>query len=161
MLTNVALQPGLGLSVAAELNNTKFGTLSSAYTTSANIINIQQIFFLYPEFTRMSLEFIQDHKGVFTIVELLTISEAISQEAPEFNGYVLVVSGDKDFIVCGGNCFQATDGSENLLEASQKLFPSASNFSINIPARTGHLINGHFSAPETFRFITEWIDEQA
>lgn len=60
-------------------------------------------------------------------------------------------------VVCGGNCFQHLDASADLIQPSRVLFPSASQFSTYIPADTGHLINGHFSAAQTYQVIEQWI----
>jgi hypothetical protein len=48
------------------------------------------------------------------------------------------------------------DGSPNLIEPSKRLFPAVSDFSIYIPAETGHGINAHFSAPEVYRTMQDF-----
>jgi hypothetical protein len=52
------------------------------------------------------------------------------------------------------------DGSLNLIEPSKKLFPAVSDFSFGIPAETGHGINAHYSAPEVYRTMQEWIKDR-
>ena len=49
------------------------------------------------------------------------------------------------------------DGSPNLIEPTKQLFPAVSNFSIYIPAETGHGINAHYSAPEVYRVMQKWM----
>lgn len=63
-------------------------------------------------------------------------------------------------IECGGNCYQALDGEANLLQPAKKLFPASSDFSIYIPGETGHAVNMHYSAPETFVVIQDWIKKR-
>ncbi|THH16274.1 hypothetical protein EW146_g4350 [Bondarzewia mesenterica] len=136
---------------------TRFGSLSNSYMATADIANVQQMFFYYPEFSYTSLELAEELKGIMTLGELFTIAEVFSQPAFNYTGSILVVSGDKDFVVCGGNCYQSVNGSANLLEPARMLFPAASKFSTYIPARVGHAINAHFGAPDTYRVIEEWI----
>lgn len=80
---------------------------------TASIVNVQQVFFHYPEFSicrlspasflippadvaQASLELAERLKGVTTIGELLTITEVLFKPAVNYTGSVLVVSGDKD-----------------------------------------------------------------
>lgn len=50
-------------------------------------------------FTTAALDFVVEHKGVFTIGELLTLPEAIEVTASAYMGSVLIVTGDKDLYV--------------------------------------------------------------
>lgn len=59
-------------------------------------------------------------------------------------------------IFCGGNCFQKVNGTD-LVAGTRELFPAVTNFSTYIPAMTGHGVNAHFSAPETYLQIQKWI----
>lgn len=85
---------------------------------TVSIINVQQMFFFFPQFdegtltygetiewmnalnsnskSTASLDFVETHKGVFTIGELLTISQPLSRPATAFTGSILVVTGAKD-----------------------------------------------------------------
>ncbi|TCD71430.1 hypothetical protein EIP91_010136 [Steccherinum ochraceum] len=124
---------GLGLTIASIANPSKFGTLSNSYLATASGVNLQQDFLHFPDFPQSSLDFIVQHKGVITIGELLTRGQALSKTAAAYTGPVLVVTGDKDMVECGGDCHQSSNGSANLLEPAHSFFPSVSVFETFIP----------------------------
>ncbi|KAF8152596.1 Alpha/beta hydrolase family-domain-containing protein [Crassisporium funariophilum] len=143
-----------GLTIASQQNRARFGSLSNSYLATQSIINDQLNFFYYPFFDPEVLQKAEDTKATVTLGELLTqgASPALNYTRP-----LLVVTGDKDFIFCGGNCYQSLNGSTNLISATKILFPAVQNFDYFIPANTGHGINLHFSAPETFAQIEAWL----
>ncbi|KII91729.1 hypothetical protein PLICRDRAFT_123246 [Plicaturopsis crispa FD-325 SS-3] len=148
---------GFGVRFAAQQNAKRWGNLTNSYLATQGIYNDQLTFFHYPEFDFANLELAETTKATLTIGELLTQGEALASPATSYTGPVFVVTGDKDFIFCGANCYQSMNGSANLLEPSKALFPAASSFSTYIPVGTGHAVNQHFSAPETYRVIEKWI----
>ncbi|KAJ2916917.1 hypothetical protein MD484_g3486, partial [Candolleomyces efflorescens] len=139
----------------ASLNNPKrFGGLQSSYITPHDISNIQQNFFRFGNYDPAILQAAEDTKWTATLGELLT-----QGASPAFNytNPVLVVTGDKDYIFCGGNCYQKTADGSNLIEGSKVLFPNVSNFSTIIPAEVGHGINFQLNAADTYARINGWV----
>ncbi|KAH9475537.1 hypothetical protein JR316_0012652 [Psilocybe cubensis] len=148
-----------GLTIASEQNKARFGRLSgslpSSYLTTQSIYNDQSAFFAFPFFDFNVLKIASSTKGTATLGEFLTLSASV---ASNYTNPVFVVTGDKDFIFCGGDCFQKFPGaSVNLVEASGVLFPAVQKFNVSIPANTGHAINVHFSAPNVYKEIQNWI----
>ncbi|KAJ3501431.1 hypothetical protein NMY22_g18929 [Coprinellus aureogranulatus] len=112
-----------------------------------------QNFFTFPNFDPAILQSSEDNKWTATLGELLTQHAPI---APQYTNPLLVVTGDKDYIFCGGNCFQKVNGTD-LVAGTKELFPAVTNFTTYIPAMTGHGVNAHFSAPETYAQIQKWL----
>jgi hypothetical protein len=59
-------------------------------------------------------------------------------------------------LTCTANCLQIVNGT-NLVEGTKVLFPSTTDFSSYIPKNTGHGVNAHLNAPETYAEIQKWI----
>lgn len=148
---------GLGLTIASQANSTSFGSLSNSYMASGESINLQQVFLHSPAFPPSALDYLTEHRGVMTIGEFLTRGQALSKIASNFLGPVLIVTGDKDVVECGGNCFQSLNGSSDLLEPARSFFPNASDFQTYIPAQTGHCLHAHYSAPGIYNATYAWI----
>jgi pimeloyl-ACP methyl ester carboxylesterase len=79
-----------------------------------------------------------------------------------FTGPVMVMTGRYDQIVCGiGNItVEALDcgvGRTSNPDQERILFPKASSFESYIPDHTGHNLNTHYSAPETFGAAHAWL----
>ncbi|KAF9466674.1 hypothetical protein BDZ94DRAFT_1319199 [Collybia nuda] len=146
-----------GLTIASQQNPKRFGSLSSSYLATEGIYNDQMNFFRYPSFNFSALQLALDTKGTLTIGELLTQS---TSPALNYTKPVFIVTGDKVFIFCGGDCYQALNGSGNLIDSTNTLFPATSDFSTYIPSETGHAVNVHYSAPGTYREIQAWISKR-
>ncbi|KAF7983025.1 hypothetical protein HWV62_24668 [Athelia sp. TMB] len=88
-----------------------------------------------------------------------TLSDII-RPAPTFTGPVHVVSGDKDFVCCLADCYAAPAGSgkSSILDFVQDLYPTTRNFSTYIPADTGHAVNQHTSAPQTYKNMLAFVE---
>ncbi|KAJ2929160.1 hypothetical protein H1R20_g7923, partial [Candolleomyces eurysporus] len=139
----------------ASLNNPKrFTALQSSYITSHDISNIQQNFFRFGNYDPAILKEVEATKWTATLGELLTQG---APPAPNYTNPVLVVTGDKDYIFCGGNCYQTTADGSNLIEGSKSAFPNVSNFSTIIPAEVGHGVNYHLNAADTYARINDWV----
>ncbi|THV02056.1 hypothetical protein K435DRAFT_853171 [Dendrothele bispora CBS 962.96] len=98
---------------------------------------------------------LQSGRGLITLSVFLTLPQ--NKQALNYTNPLLVVTGDRDYFMCGGNC-NVTDGDfPSRPAAVAGLFPAVNNFTVYIPENTGHFVNYHFSAPQTFTFIQEWI----
>ncbi|KAF8631705.1 hypothetical protein AX17_005037 [Amanita inopinata Kibby_2008] len=101
-----------GLTIASLQNPERFGTLPSSYLATEGIFNDQTNFFRYPAFEFSVLKLASDTKGTLTVGELATQS---AQPAQSFDKPVFIVTGDKDFIFCAGDCYQTALGASNLI----------------------------------------------
>ena len=95
----------------------------------------------------------------FAVGEIAAIS---GSGTSNFTGPVMVITGRSDEIVCGvGNItVKAADcgvGPTSNPDQERKLFPKASSFESYIPDHTGHNLNTHYSAPETFGAAAAWL----
>ncbi|KAJ3522899.1 hypothetical protein NMY22_g11684 [Coprinellus aureogranulatus] len=147
--------------IAAESDPERFKGLPSTYTVSNNRMTVQQNFFTYPNYDPAVLDATTSGKQPATLGELLTILQPLPAGPtpyPQYSNPVLVVTGDKDYIFCAGDCYQQVDG-VNIVAKTKEAFPNVpeSSFSTYIPAGTGHAVNLHFSAPETYEEIQKWI----
>ncbi|KAJ3549475.1 hypothetical protein NMY22_g873 [Coprinellus aureogranulatus] len=147
--------------IAAEPDPERFNGLPSTSTVSNNRMTVQQNFFTYPNYDPAVLDATTSGKQPATLGELLTILQPLPAGPtpyPQYSNPVLVVTGDKDYIFCAGDCYQQVDG-VNIVAKTKEAFPNVpeSSFSTYIPAGTGHAVNLHFSAPETYEEIQKWI----
>ncbi|TEB33759.1 hypothetical protein FA13DRAFT_1707982 [Coprinellus micaceus] len=139
--------------IASQDDPKRLGSLPPEYLVWNSIINNQQNFFTFPNYDPAVLQASEDNKWSATLGELLTQG---TPPAPQYTNPVFVVTGDKDYIFCGGNCFQKVNGTD-LLVGTKELFPSVKKFSTYSPAKTGHGVNAHLSAPQTYVQIQNWI----
>ncbi|TFK22243.1 alpha/beta-hydrolase [Coprinopsis marcescibilis] len=146
---------GFGMTIAAIQEPKRFGSLHSSYLATANIVADQQLFFRFPNFDPAVLRASEATKQTATLGELITQGASV---AANYTNPVFALTGDKDYIFCGGDCYQKVDGSANLIEPVKFLFPGVTNFAFNIPAETGHGINFHLNAQESFSQIQSFIN---
>ncbi|KAF5335742.1 hypothetical protein D9611_009647 [Ephemerocybe angulata] len=144
----------LGWAIASEQNPKRFGALPSSYIATQGIINDQQVFFRFGNYDPAVLKAAEAGKATATLGEVITQGAG---PAANYTNPVFVVTGDKDYIFCGGNCYQAVNNFTNLVDFTKAVFPGVSNFSTFIPAETGHGVNLHLSAPQVYSKIQEWI----
>jgi len=95
----------------------------------------------------------------FAVGEIAGIS---GTKPSNFTGPVMVITGRYDQIVFGaGNItVEAADcgvGPTSNPDQERVLFPKASSFESYIPDHTGHNLNTHYSAPETFGAALAWL----
>ncbi|THU77577.1 alpha/beta-hydrolase, partial [Dendrothele bispora CBS 962.96] len=146
--------------IASEVDPEKYGSLESSYTITEDATNEQLVFFAYPGFDPKILEETLKIKSTITVGQALTITNGFNQLAQNYTNPVVVVTGEKDIGFCGGDCnAPGVDGAPNVLATVSGLFPAASNSSVHIIENTGHGLNMHLTAPETYRFIQQWIKE--
>ncbi|KAF8901328.1 Alpha/Beta hydrolase protein [Gymnopilus junonius] len=145
-----------GLTIASVQNPSRFKSLESSYLATGTISNDQQPFFLFPFFDPNVLRSASETKQTSTIGEYLTLGANV---ASNYTNPVLVVTGDKDYIFCGGDCYQPFAGFDNLVLSAKVLFPNVAKFNYSIPANTGHAANLHFGSQNVFKTIQAWISE--
>ncbi|KAF5313450.1 hypothetical protein D9611_008674 [Ephemerocybe angulata] len=144
-----------GWTIASVQNPKRFSSLPSSYIISEGISNSQNVFFRFGGYDPAVLQAAENTKATSTIGEILNLFGSLSP-VTDYTNPIFIVTGDKDYILCGGNCYQKVDG-VNLLESTKGIFPAVTKFSTYIPANTGHGNNLHLSAPEQYSKIQEWI----
>ena len=73
---------------------------------------------------------------------------------PAFKGKVLVVTGQKDPAVCGFTPVEQCAYNETKIVGVNKAFSNNTGFDYYMPP-TGHDLNWHYSAPQTFEIVVE------
>lgn len=122
--------------------NTSSLMLNNTYLTWNGISNNQLAFLKYPYYNQSVIALGEATKQPVTYGEIITLGAGIAPS--QFAGPVHVVTGNNDFIFCGGDC-SATNGTNltSVPAGVAALFPSASNFSAFTPLNTGHAVQLH------------------
>ncbi|PHH87837.1 hypothetical protein CDD83_8353 [Cordyceps sp. RAO-2017] len=130
------------------------------YLAPKSSIGVHQNFFAPDTFEPELLKFVTERGQPAAMGELLTIGSLPKQS--NFNGPVMIVTGDKDIPFCGGNCHntKAINGSAaDLLELSRNNFKAASVFNTTIIKHAGHGLNLQHGALVTYRTILDFIGD--
>lgn len=152
----------------------RFDHLANGYFTPAPVPqSIQFAFYRYPHFdpqseflALVSCSCLSDSSAVFneqvankqtnTLGEMLTLGPAYTV-ASEFTGPIDVVNGLNDYFYCGGNCTYPQDQAA-LVQAA--FFPAASKGSQSyLVLNSGHNINLHFTAPQAFNQMINFLQK--
>ncbi|KAF7983036.1 hypothetical protein HWV62_24690 [Athelia sp. TMB] len=136
---------------ASELTNSYVATLGPQTNKFA--------FWHYPGYTEQAFQRAWDTEQPNPQASFLSLTDT-TQPAATFTGPVHVVTGDKDFIVCLADCYAVPDGSgkSSILDFVELYYPATRNFSTYIPANTGHAVNGHISAPQTYKNMLAFVE---
>ncbi|KZO93143.1 hypothetical protein CALVIDRAFT_269353 [Calocera viscosa TUFC12733] len=143
---------------AADVMPSSFGMLPGSYVMTGLPQGNQFQFFYYPYFDEAAFAQARMSEQPATLGVFSTMS-VLGGSPSNFTGPVHVVTGDKDLPFCGAQCNIVPAGmNKTILELTQPMvFPMSSNFSIYSPANTGHGVNLHLSAPDTYREIMAWL----
>jgi len=141
---------------ANQVNATRFGNYSNEYLLSATSQGDRQLFFYNGGYAEDVFVKGEAAKQTVTVGELLTLGGPVfpAQTSSNYTGDVLVVTGSHDLVYCAGGCIQ---NGTNIPAQVQSLYPTAGSFETYIPAYTGHAVNLHYSAPETYQYIFNWL----
>ncbi|GJE99830.1 hypothetical protein PsYK624_161030 [Phanerochaete sordida] len=133
--------------------------IPDAYLVNQSPYNTQFMTYFFPYFPEDALQRTYQTGQPVTQGVLFT-QGVIMQNATDFTGAVHVVTGAQDFPFCDGNCYAVPSGGPytSIPAYTKTFYPSASNFSVYIPANTGHNINGHYSAPEVFQDMLQFVE---
>lgn len=103
----------------------------------AGALHPQLNFVWSPSVTPAAAERVRATEQPVTQGVLFTAGSLIGP-APEYRGSVLVVTPDRDWPVCGLNCFTgAPQGFESIPEAVVQLYPAAKSFAAYVPLEVG------------------------
>ncbi|KAH7929248.1 alpha beta-hydrolase [Leucogyrophana mollusca] len=133
--------------------------LPNAYLATLSPWTNQINFFYFPYYSQAANDRARMTEQPVTQGVLFTIGTN-TKPATDFKGPVRVVTGDKDWIFCLNDCYAVPVGSSerNIPEFVKQLYPAASAFDTYIPANTGHALNQHYSAPETYQNMIQFAE---
>ncbi|MCJ1362775.1 hypothetical protein MMC16_001881 [Acarospora aff. strigata] len=100
--------------------------------------------------------FLRDFTGedVVGVGEILSITAGL-KAAPAYAGPVAVITGERDEVFClGGFC---GTGPQSPQAQSCSFFPKSPNCTYNIPLGTGHMIDLHYSAQQSFKYAHDFL----
>lgn len=97
-------------------------------------------------------QYAEDTKAPFAVSELVSLSPPLMNlDASDYKGPALVVSGEYDFIVCGGYCV-------GTLEPSfAGLFKGAKDFETYVQPGSGHSLNFAVNATGAFGVMFDYL----
>ncbi|KZT59596.1 alpha/beta-hydrolase [Calocera cornea HHB12733] len=135
----------------------RFAGLAGEYVVSGLPQSSQINFLLYPYYDPDAAEVQWETSQPVSMGVLFTLG-AIGGAASGFTGPVHVVTGDSDWVFCGSQCGIRPDGVHTILElVGPTVFPKSDDFSVYSPANTGHGLNLHYTAPESYADIMGWL----
>jgi pimeloyl-ACP methyl ester carboxylesterase len=147
---------------AAVADPALFEGLDITYLAAASRAGVQQLFY-YGQFDHALAADDFAHRGTFTVGELATITPGLLP-VPGYQGPLYVLNGNEDFIFCQvtplspllglpGDCdagFDQTVGS---------FYSAASTFGFSNTANTGHCLNLHQTAQQSFTAAHEFLQQ--
>lgn len=136
----------------ANLQNPKFADFDSGYLTTGDVFGNINNFFKAPAYEHDVAAFSEANKQPFGVAELISLSTPLLKiDATAFKGPALVISGEFDYIVCGGFC-------PGELEPSFKpLFTGARDFETYVQPLSGHGANFAINATGFYEVIFEYL----
>jgi len=143
---------------AADVVPASSASLPGSYVMTGLPQGNQFQFFYYPYFDAAVFAQARASEQPATLGVFSTMS-VLGGMASEFTGPVHVVTGDRDLPFCNTACDIVPVGmNKTILQLTQPMvFPKSSNFSVYSPANTGHGVNLHLSAPQTYSEIMGWL----
>lgn len=147
---------------AASIFPQRFPGLDPGYQTVVSAENMRESFFsangtfdpLIPTIN-WEREDVQATGEVQSLLSLLTSSFATAP-ATGFKAPIALVIGQNDEVLCDSDC---DEGDSNLAAMSESYFPDSRAFEPMVIPNTGHFLNLHYSARETFGRVHEWLEE--
>ncbi|KAG4425907.1 hypothetical protein IFR04_000851 [Cadophora malorum] len=131
--------------------------LPNGYLISSNA-EANKYLFLKPQFYDPGILTLGEAtKQPVTLGELLSLGSLVVQN--NYNGPVLVITGDSDLPYCGSDCL-ATGGAAPSIPSQVKMnFPNVAdgNFSAVVQPNSGHGINLHYNATGAYAVMNEFL----
>ncbi|KLO15170.1 alpha/beta-hydrolase [Schizopora paradoxa] len=141
---------------AKAVDPSRFASLPGGYLLpSGGIYGNELAFFHVGGFNQEVANLATKTTQTATIGELVTIAMGVLP-APGFKGPVLTITGQEDQPFCAGSCFG--DGYPYIVGQDSQFWPASSNFTAHSPLNTGHGLNLHFSAPDSYAFIFDFLE---
>ncbi|ETN44842.1 uncharacterized protein HMPREF1541_09717 [Cyphellophora europaea CBS 101466] len=136
--------------VANAVDPIKYDKLDGAYNFAVDKYANAENFFKYPYYDQEVLQWAEEYKVPSSIVEDLTV-RATNTTSPEFEGPVLIMSGEYDFVACEGYCPGVIE------KGASEMFPVSKNLVTYSHPNSGHSINLGLNATGSFEVITEFL----
>ena len=153
---NVILQENFEYEPAFLVTPSRFADLSQGYFAMSNRTGRTVAFYYNGTYDPIIPILDFDTEGTVAVGEPFGTT---IDPVPQYTGPVLLVSGDHDAVVCGnntgGSCLPAE---KSTVAKTQAFFPNANSIEYFLANQSGHSINFHYSAQDTFEKIHDWID---
>ncbi|MCJ1422472.1 hypothetical protein MMC29_000352 [Sticta canariensis] len=129
-----------------------FSAFDSGYLTTADIFGTVQIFFKAGAYDRAVAAFTEANKQPFAINEAVSVSPGfLRNDAPNFKGPTLAISGEYDFPLHAGNYPGVLD------QPLRTLFRGSSDFESYVQPKTGHVLNFATNATGSYTVIFDFL----
>jgi pimeloyl-ACP methyl ester carboxylesterase len=155
------LTTGSAISVApaAVVNPARWGRLDSGYITTPNIAS--RALFYSPNNTTFSSQVLmldEITKDLGSAAMSTSLRDVFYAPATGYTGPVAVVVGSDDQLDCenSANDFRPCN-TTGILAQERPFYPDSQNLTVFVIEKTGHDLNLHFSAKETFRLFNELV----
>lgn len=144
---------------AGLVDNDRFGNLTLGYMAMSNEIGARGVFYTNTESEWDASIVHRDwlDRGTYTLGEAVS-TFFVNDVAADFDKPVLILTGHKDQIFCGVALPLLGEADcTGYFERTRALFPVADYHTKDI-ANTGHCLNFHYSANETFAAAHDFLD---
>ena len=136
----------------ANLQSPKFSQYDPGYITTADVISNINNFFKAPAYESDVAQYAENTKAPFAISELVSLTpKLLNLDASAYKGPAFVISGEYDWIVCGGYCPGEMDASFG------PLFKGAKDFETYVQPGSGHSLNFAVNATGAFGVIFDYL----
>ena len=95
------------------------------------------------------------NRQTLTVAEIISMLKYFSMSAAAIQVPVLIVTGEEDFVVCGGE-LECGDH-QRVEEHEQQFFSASACVKTRMIANAGHNINLHKNAQATYQILFEWL----
>jgi pimeloyl-ACP methyl ester carboxylesterase len=95
------------------------------------------------------------NRQTLTVGEIISMIEYFGPQSKKITVPVLIVTGEDDFVVCGG-ALDCTDH-EAIVKYEQAFFSEQACIETIILDDTNHNINLHKNAPQSYRLMNDWV----
>ncbi|EPE27791.1 alpha/beta-Hydrolase [Glarea lozoyensis ATCC 20868] len=140
----------MGLRIANTQSEGRWVGLDNQYLTSGDIAGNAAFFFHGDSYDKQMLWYSDSVAQPLAIIELLTLTTLITGPS-KFHGPVMVISGEFDFPLCGGNCTDTLRGPAELF------FSNATDLQTVVHPKTGHAINYSFNATGAYAVMLDYL----
>lgn len=132
----------------------ELNALQSPYSSLPNQKTFIEAFY-YGAFNLEVAKYDFRHSETFNLWEALTTAYGNLRPAEGYTGSVIVLNGEHDAPSCSGHC---GFGKKSLTSKVRTFYPNAKSFSYHNTADTGHVVNLHFTAQESYGIIYDFLE---
>jgi pimeloyl-ACP methyl ester carboxylesterase len=145
---------------AAAVSPTRFGGSDPGYLMASSQSGFRTVFY-HGDYAEEVFQYDYSRRQTVTVSEVLTALLGQSP-VPEYGGDVFVLNGNEDGIFCEDGPVQALAGvrgdcGKGYSSGAKDAYPKARRFGWYNTAETGHLLNNHRTARESFEAAHEFL----